>query len=104
VKAVLVVAGREDEGHAARGERVRDGVAPLPVEVDVEHRRVDGLGLDHREGLIDAGGGADDLAAQAGEHVLQRPRHHHLVLDHEDAAAGKPAIHGSSTRAPATRA
>src|SRR6202035_1213606 len=37
-QADLVIAGRKDEGHAARGERVGDGVAHLPVEIDIEHR------------------------------------------------------------------
>src|SRR4029077_18969955 len=62
-QAVLVIAGRKDEGHAARGARVGDGVAHLPVEIDIEHRSVNGLRVEHRQSLIDAGGGADDRAA-----------------------------------------
>src|SRR6202045_4895290 len=62
-QAVLVIAGRKDEGNAARGERVGDGVTVLPVEIDIEHRGVDGLRVEHRQSLIDAGGGADDRAA-----------------------------------------
>src|SRR3984893_12242494 len=62
-QAVLVIAGRKDEGYAARGERVGYGVAHLPVEIDIEHRGVDGLRVEHRQSLIDAGGGAADRAA-----------------------------------------
>ena len=62
-QAILVIAGRKDEGYAARGERVGDGVTLLPVEIDIEHRGVDGLGVEHRQSLIDVGGGADDRAA-----------------------------------------
>src|ERR1700674_851880 len=49
-----------------------------------------------------AGGGANDFAAQIDQHVLQYPRHHDLVLDHKDAATG--AIHGFSTHRPSVQA
>src|SRR5215213_2596856 len=62
-QALRHIAGRKDEGHAARGERVGNGVALLPVEIDIEHRRVDGLSVNHRQSLRDAGGGTDDRAA-----------------------------------------
>jgi hypothetical protein len=40
LQRVLVIAGRKDEGHAACDERVGDGAGHLPVEIDVEHYRV----------------------------------------------------------------
>jgi hypothetical protein len=37
----------------------------LSVEIDIEHCRVNGLRVDHRQSLIDAGGGANDCDLRA---------------------------------------
>ena len=40
-EAGIAVAGREDERDALRGERVGDGMAGLPIKVNIEHGDVE---------------------------------------------------------------
>lgn len=58
-----VVAVRIDERHVAAAQDFRNRKAALPPQVDVEHRAGEALGLGHRQGLVQAGDGADDTGS-----------------------------------------
>ena len=48
-----------------------------------------------RQRLLESGGGGDDLGAEFGEHLLDHDGNERLVLDQQDALAGKWA-HGNA--------
>jgi hypothetical protein len=76
ILAARSIAGCENEGHAAGGERVRHGIDLFAAaEIDVEDRCVQRIGQTV-EAAQHLGQGSSDVhhdAAQVGEHIL----HHH---------------------------
>src|SRR4051794_4459352 len=86
-----VVAGQEDERHAARDERVGDRVHALVAEVDVEHRAVEplALGLDQGERVPDRARRSHHLGAAALELAREGGGDQVLVLNDEEATAAQ---------------
>ncbi len=87
------VAGRENERHAARGERVGDGKAFGAIQVHIQHGGVEDLRINQGEGLIDRGGSGHGLASEVGQHVFNDHQDQHFILDNEDPPTGKQFIH-----------
>ncbi len=86
------VAGREDERHAARDERVGLGMTFVAVQIHIQHGGVEDLRIYQGEGLIDGGGGGHGLASEVGQHVFNDHKNHHFI-DNQDVTTGKQFIH-----------
>lgn len=83
----LIVAGREDELHAALGQHVGDGKDHLAPEVQVENSAVQVLCfVEEIECVVDVGDRADHLRTLRPEDPLQIVGKVELVLDDEQAA------------------
>jgi hypothetical protein len=50
------VAGREDERHTARRERVGHGRGLVAVQIHIQHCHIEDLRIDQRDSLVDRGG------------------------------------------------
>ena len=86
-QAGLAVAGGEGEGDAAGLQLVGDGEDLAAADVDVEDGGVELGVVGQAHGLVEVGGGADNVAAELRQHVLDQHGDEHLVFHDQHTKA-----------------
>ena len=97
-KPTPAITRRKDKRHAARRQRIGNGVNVFAMKMDIENSAVEAILRNRDKCFFDSPGGARDFQAEVREGIFDHYGDEHLVFDNQNAAGGSHITLSSEKR------